>query len=269
MTLKPPPKLYKYQPYTVQTIDNLKNRLLWFSKPGKFNDPFDCKISFKIQEMTQDYLQLLFEKVRNQEHNKLAFDAKFSQEGRPNDNFKSEVVSNSDKFFSDYVNGMIQHQGVACFSEKVDDILMWAHYADGHRGFCLEFDTTYDPFPKAFPVTYSDALPTLNPTDILIRNLYDPMMAIMTTKSSGWSYEKEWRIFHNEGDKKYVVEVPALTGVYFGCAMPFIHIEIIALILRGSPTQLYEMKRSKKEFKVSFKPVDYKPFDYSKKQTST
>lgn len=42
----------------------------------------------------------------------------------------------------------ISKKGVCCFSEKWDDLLMWAYYADGHKGFCLEFDTNYEPFTK-------------------------------------------------------------------------------------------------------------------------
>ena len=30
--------------------------------------------------------------------------------------------------------------GVLSFSKLRDDILMWAHYGDKHRGLCLEFD---------------------------------------------------------------------------------------------------------------------------------
>jgi hypothetical protein len=29
---------------------------------------------------------------------------------------------------------------ISCFSETGDNLLMWAHYADGLRGFCVEFD---------------------------------------------------------------------------------------------------------------------------------
>lgn len=46
----------------------------------------------------------------------------------------------------------MQHQGIACFSAKVDDLLMWSHYADGHRGFCLEFEGSYPPLSKALLV---------------------------------------------------------------------------------------------------------------------
>jgi hypothetical protein len=273
MTRKPPPKLYKYQPYNTQTLDNLKNRVLWFSKPANFNDPFDCAIGgFEISEITQNDWQAIFDKYRERAvakgtRAKVKFDADFSQEGRPNEKFKSATVKSTRNFRPDpkEAEHFRNKRGVACFSEKVDDILMWAHYADGHRGFCIEFDTTYDPFTRAFPVNYSDAFPTLNPKHILVDGQSDPMMAIITNKSTGWSYEKEWRIFRKEGDTEYTVKPEALTGIYFGCEMSYVHIEIIALILRNSPTQLYKTVRSNREFKVSFKAVEYTPHNYNKK----
>ena len=37
--------------------------------------------------------------------------------------------------------------GIYCLSAVPDHILMWAHYADGHRGFCLQFlNNINDPF---------------------------------------------------------------------------------------------------------------------------
>ncbi len=34
-----------------------------------------------------------------------------------------------------------QNWGVYCLCEKPDNLLMWSHYADAHRGICLQFDT--------------------------------------------------------------------------------------------------------------------------------
>lgn len=36
----------------------------------------------------------------------------------------------------------VTRYGVLCFSRKWNDILMWSHYADNHRGICLGFDVT-------------------------------------------------------------------------------------------------------------------------------
>ena len=56
----------------------------------------------------------------------------------------------------------------------------------------------------------------------------------------------------------------SLTGVYFGCEMPFVHIEMITLAVSGFPTKLYRMRRSETEFKVDFEEVTYTPYEYGK-----
>jgi DUF2971 family protein len=38
--------------------------------------------------------------------------------------------------------------GFLSLSERRDDLLMWAHYAEMHRGVCLEFDASMLRFPK-------------------------------------------------------------------------------------------------------------------------
>jgi len=261
-----PSKLYKYQSYNTQTLDNLKNRHLWFSKPARFNDPFDCGISFSSENITDDVWKFLYEGVKaqwevgqNQEQKKLA--ETYFQGDEPDEKFKSEFSKFS---FKQSLQTEIQPRGIACFSERVDEILMWSHYANGHRGFCLEFDTSFDPFLKAVDVNYSQKLPPLQKADIGL----DLLMILARTKSVGWSYEKEWRVFHEEGDKEYGIDFAALTSIYFGCEMPFTHREVISLIVQGSPTKLYRMKISETEFKVVPQLIEYTPYDYGKKLTN-
>ena len=38
------------------------------------------------------------------------------------------------------INDFSANVGIRCFSATYNNILMWSHYADGHRGLCIEFD---------------------------------------------------------------------------------------------------------------------------------
>jgi hypothetical protein len=185
---------------------------------------------------------------------------KYFLDKKLSDDFKSNYGLSSKLGWRELIKDDFSQKGIACFSEKVDSVLMWSHYSDHHRGYCLEFDTGFYPFSKAEQVHYSETLPSslqLDGDAILL----DPLV---TTKSKGWSYEKEWRLIHEHGNIEYGFDARALTGVYFGCEMPFVHIEIIALAVSGFPTKLYRMKRSETEFKVDFEEVEYTPYVYSK-----
>jgi hypothetical protein len=261
MTTNIPLKLYKYQSYNVQTIDNLKNGCIWFSKPTLFNDPFDCSIPYVLENMSNDEWNTLYKRVKklwenmkDEEYKKST--AKYFLSDKPSEDFKKNYNLASELGWGEQIKDNFSQQGIACFSEKVDDLLMWSHYSDGHRGFCLEFDTSFNPFSKAVQVHYSKLLPSslkLDGDGILV----DPLV---TTKYIGWSYEKEWRLFHEHGDTEYGFDDRALAGVYFGSEMPFVHTEIISLVVSGFPTKLYKMKRSETEFKVSFEEVTYTPY---------
>ena len=87
--------------------------------------------------------------------------------------------------------------GIFCLSEISDDIKMWGHYADGGRGFLLEFDTQHlwfhgkredrDSFRHLRQVQYVSS----RPATYLIETTEDDFLY---TKWSAWQDEKEWRI---------------------------------------------------------------------------
>lgn len=264
METKLPSKLYKYQSYNIQTIDNLKNSCIWFSKPSQFNDPFDSSIPYVLKNMSSDEWDILYKQVKkiwentSDEVYKKSM-AHYFLDDKPNEEFKKDYDLSSNLGWRNQVENSFSQQGIGCFSESLDHILMWSHYSDGHRGFCLEFDTSFYPFSKARQVQYSEFFPSLHPTNDEIL-----LAPLITTKSIVWSYEKEWRVIHEHGDIEYGYDAGALTGIYFGCEMPFVHIEMLALAISGFPTKLYRMKRSEIEFKVDFEEVTYTPYEYGK-----
>lgn len=58
-----------------------------------------------------------------------------------NDPFDSGVtIAGINSNIIDKVGDIFRHHLVTCFSESNDDTLMWSHYAEGHTGFCVEYD---------------------------------------------------------------------------------------------------------------------------------
>ena len=219
-----PLRLYKYQAYNIQNLDNLKNKCLWFSKPSGFNDPFDCSIPYLLGEKSSTEWDILYEQVKKiwmdakDQQNKELLANLFENE-KPSEDFKKSYILGYHLGWRKLVEDNFSQKGIACFSEKWDDILMWSHYADGHRGFCLEFDTGFVPFSMAKQVHYSDLLPLLPLED----GNADLIESLATTKSNNWCYEKEWRIFNEYGDVEYGLNPGALKGIYLGSEMSNIH----------------------------------------------
>ena len=83
--------------------------------------------------------------------------------------------------------------GIICFSQNWQNLLLWSHYANRHKGICLGFDIENKLVKK---VCYVDARTRLNPS--LSKEMED---RLVYTKSSGWKYEEEWRCWLSLNDK--------------------------------------------------------------------
>ena len=124
----------------------------------------------------------------------------------------SAVVSGLAKAATETIGGWRKLAKICSFSEVADSLLMWSHYADHHRGFCIEYDleslgnSSHFFRTNLYPVLYSADLYDLSPfVEGLAggpetRGDFQPMRLLlaMLTKFEGWRYENEWRLFQEE-----------------------------------------------------------------------
>lgn len=78
---------------------------------------------------------------------------------------------------------------ICSLSKNKDNALLWAHYANEHKGCCIEVEVAEDFSWKRIDVNYCSCFPTLHPgqsDDEIIEMLFK-------TKSDYWSYEDEVR----------------------------------------------------------------------------
>ena len=144
-----PDRLFKFQPFNTQTLANLKNRTLWFSLPSQFNDPFDCATTVSSQAPSEedfDRAAKYFESIHGVSKET---PGAFQPDGTLSEEYRRALIVGSQSALDTEREAFYHKRGVACLTTNHDDMLMWSHYADGHRGFCLEFDGTAPPFNKA------------------------------------------------------------------------------------------------------------------------
>lgn len=195
--------------------DSILHSKHYFASPLSFNDPFDCRPNFEIQGNRADLVKY-FEGVIGRHMPELSRDARRAEARRrvSDPDCDPRLPKNMTGFRHMYHETVTSHVGVMCLSEVHDDILMWAHYADSHRGVCLIFDPTEEFMSTAQPVKYRKVRPRVNP----IVNSYDEMLeAAMFTKSDHWSYEQEWRILqYKKGSGVYTIPTASLRQVILG-----------------------------------------------------
>ena len=95
----------------------------------------------------------------------------------------------------DLIKGQKEKTRICSLSKININELMWAHYAEGHRGVAIgvEINTEH----QAVPVIY-DGLPQVGRMDVHNSTARE----ILSHKLKVWSYEEEVRVFTNK--KQYV-----------------------------------------------------------------
>ena len=187
VTDKPPESLYKYrgcdknrdgaEPYARDRAI-IEGCALWAGSPLTFNDPFDC------------YPVIDFEGTREE---KEAWATRIALKfGVP----IHKVVEKVEKALSDPAmreqlsvwRGFIKGVGVLSLTERPDDMLMWAHYANSHRGYCLELSATIPPFSVSWRVQYARERPKFRLFDSDRANI---ITRVLLHKADFWSHEHE------------------------------------------------------------------------------
>jgi Protein of unknown function (DUF2971) len=157
---------------------------------------------------------------------------------------------------------------IACFSERNDNTQMWSHYASKHTGFCIEFDTSYEPFRHALRVKYSDKplkirksmKPSIKEIEGRILSVatrcYDitPLETkMLTLKAMDWEYEREWRVIHPKPcGRENKIQPQCITAIYFGAAMKKSRMFDISRLLQGADAPaFYRMQWDEKTFRLT------------------
>lgn len=255
-----PDTIFKYEGFNVLSLQNLKAQSIYFASPRQFNDPYDCAITAGVAEPTEEDL----EKIK---HHYLAqpetpTSAKAQLERLTAAEMRAMMMRVSTQMIEEFKVKFSKENGVCCFSESNDDLLMWSHYGGRYRGFCLEFRTQHLPFTKLRRVNYVDAMPQLSIPPLFIDRDATQIIDLYCTKAREWAYEREWRAIHSQAGTLFGYEAPALKAVYFGPDIERQALEIICLILGGQNPQVefWLGKRSEDQFKVKFEQTTYISF---------
>lgn len=256
-----PKKFFKYERINSYTLRNLKNAQIYFNHFSAFNDPFDCPYKEAIIKVNdKDTINFYNKYLKDVSNTNII--AK-SLNDIPKE-FKEQSIVLMKMNYKEMVEKFFPNLGIVCFSTKNDDILMWSHYTDGHKGICLEFDS--QPFDKAFQVKYSNDYPVVNPYKLVFNDklneinshkLNRDFLKPLLTKYKCWSYEEEWRIFHQESYKNYSYKPESLKAIYFGIKTEKTDMKIISLIAynQNKNIKFFKAKKNPSIYKIDFEEI--------------
>jgi hypothetical protein len=248
---KTPAILYKYFSFHKDTNKIFTNCQLLFRSPDEFNDPYDTKIRYKTKGTRQQYknlfrkyLPIIFPNKTRKEINLLCKDAFNHKE-----DFTNKLIGD-DRFNRIHRKEL----GILCLTSDPLNLLMWSHYANQHKGFCLGFDTMNKFFRKAIQVKYKQDVPIV---DIFSRDKYQAVDELLT-KATDWKYEYEWRIVDcQNGPGIYDYPPEALKQVILGCKINDNQkVEILELCKNKKPKpEIFQAKMSDRKFTVELEMI--------------
>ena len=229
--------LYKYYKDEKQNFENVKSNKIWCSVACNFNDVFDCNISIDEKSFTKS----TFQQVNNEE----------LPEETPYYYYVLEKTEKHINNIKSAFKSVIEQMGVSCFSESCQSLLMWAHYANNHCGFCVEYDMVKI---------------TLKSFDI--KNMHKDMFKLFiksaSSKSKEWNYEKEWRIllpytvFKKDGWREKeggLIDMIPPSSIILGCQATSDFENQVKEYCENSKINLYKMEKDEYEYKLNRKPI--------------
>ena len=239
---------YKY--VSAERIDILQNRLIRFTQPLALNDPFEARPDFYTlgkKGLASAYAEMIrrapyrvwkdYKRVTRTDldrwafANKLKADPDYAEQLYKDLGHQDILPNLRERFYR-----LHNDAGILSLSETPDNLLMWAHYAQGHTGFVLELDGSHDffkgnnsllGFAKPERAEYRLERPRMTAEETSEETA---LRDIFFVKGSEWEYEKEWRYLKNltnahkeivvtNGHDVHLFRLPpkCIKGVILGC----------------------------------------------------
>ena len=217
-----PKTLYKYRDWDILNHKKLLvEQELYFPSASKFNDPFEGAIPFEYdpKELTPENIFLKMYSLEKELY-----------PDKPDEEIHKFIYAAQQKnllfdpVHREYVNDEIKKQveeefGIFSLTTQRNNFLMWSHYSNSHKGFCIGFDTQmlYDSLDCALgKVDYQNTIPKFK----LNEAIQEFAKKLIGTKGNFWSYEEEYR-FVSQGKSNFSIIVPidTIVEVILGCRM--------------------------------------------------
>lgn len=261
--------LYKYRAIDENNLDKdfalyaLFNSFAVFSSRRIFNDPFDSKIIYPKPSPLE--LKILIEhfidKAKTIRHSKLSI-------RKLNDYVhKGKITPHGIKYIQGVIlslNNLTDEFRIFSLSSSCNNILLWSHYANMHRGFCIQYKPIHI---NAEKVDYKDDVPKIKLIEIL--PLVDGDDNIETgrkiknallTKHIDWKYENEFRMILSDEVKatridEFRVKIPYepdyIESIIFGSRMPE---KIKKHIINNMPYETTFKQAHELEYSIEIRP---------------
>jgi hypothetical protein len=254
------PHFFKFAT-TEAALKIIEGRSLKWSSATAFNDPFDHQAGFSLELEESQFAKLLTDSMlrvifsdapvsvgASVRFTQMLLVLRQMQDRLQKDQISKElydaaleVARNLREGISEFnaaIHAHLLHSRVLCVTEGANNVVMWSHYADQHRGVAfqlgciesldnrllaakrVEYTDKFIAFPSS--TEYAQHLTGEKPIDMAAL-----VWKIAYTKHVDWAYEREWRVhvpLLNERPEDdfsiYTEPAEVFQAMYIGCRMP-------------------------------------------------
>lgn len=263
---------YKYQPVNAHSLDNLKRSQIYFHNPCKHNDPFDSKISCHTEYTEKQWIKRCMQ-IHNTNESIAKDLLKYNIE-------KGKLHRKGKLIISDVSDIEDSAPLASCFSKEKDNILMWSHYADHHKGICLSFKakngTRTEGFKHAteyrltvnseqlplYHIKYEKEKPrSVNLNELDQKENFETFLDFLLTKSPCWEYEKEYRLISIDNKNIKYFKKEELEGIILGLKINYFDAYMVYNIIEKNyldkdiPINFYKAEEKENEYAIEINKI--------------
>lgn len=246
-------EFYGFRDVSVHSLNDLKNETISLCSPSLFNDPVDTAYFAWMhyrKEEAKDTAELNYLEILEAAYNNVRARC---------------LVRNIPLPYKEGVDYPVQLD----FQREYANTVMWAHYANNHKGFCVKYV-----IPSSFtmtepedgriimlkPITYTERFPIMPfgtvSQDIQFKDAF-------LTKQRLWEYEHEHRLlyFDVNGSSEFPtpkLPVGSIKAVYIGVKCTLENRAKILEALKNKPdVEVYEMQINSQDiYKLKAQKID-------------
>jgi len=242
--------VYKFRSMSVNSLSALASNKIWFSNQKELNDPFEGIVNIVEPSAKGEKIKKALEfgsKAVQKQADLSVHEAKNIVMSRYLNN-PEDILAFVDESIEKFKGDLSEYQNkLGIFSTasdirddprtQVGNMLLWSHYADEFKGFCVKYDAGVlqsslkeNNSESVFAWTKVDYVNRPHSIDILGDSELsaEKYLSSIQRKHEQWGYECEARLVStNTGLKLYSPE--AVKAIYVGGRMP----EEQELLLRG------------------------------------
>ncbi|HEY0261790.1 MAG TPA: DUF2971 domain-containing protein [Chitinophagales bacterium] len=255
-----PNVLYKYRDWSNENHKKLLlDRELYFSSIDQFNDPFDGRVPYRYNpaDLTEEKIFSKLYQLAKQSHTEWTEEQILQdchEYQRKNLLHDEEHI---EEFQKNTLKSLNELFGIVCLCKEKTNFLLWSHYANSHKGFCIGLNKRllFDDTRAAFGhMNYQEELPAIG----LFEDAITTITKLIGTKSKVWEYENEYRLRKGNHARKIItLRKETIVEVVLGCQMEQNDKrQIIEFVSKEYPhAKIFDTKLSKAKYEIEFMQI--------------